>query len=66
MVKPDVKAWLNDVLKAWEDFRELEKTFVDPDGLVDRICKLYTKRDLARALLILQPLTEPRRKRRKE
>jgi len=57
----DIKKWLESILEAWEDFKELEKE-TNPDKLVQEICGLYAKKDLARALLILKPLEKPRRK----
>jgi len=51
----EIKKWLGSILEAWEDFKELEKE-TNPDKLVQEICGLYTKKDLARALLILKPL----------
>jgi len=57
----EIKKWLENILEAWEDFKELEKE-TNPDKLVQEICGLYTKKDLARALLILKPLEKPERK----
>jgi len=55
MRESEIKKWLGSILEAWEDFKELEKE-TNPDKLVQEICGLYTKNDLARALLILKPL----------
>jgi len=57
----EIRKWLENILEAWEDFKELEKE-TDPDRMVEEICELYTKKDLARALLILKPLEKPGRK----
>jgi hypothetical protein len=54
----EIKRWLKSILEAWEDFKELEKE-TNPDEMVQEICRLYTKEDLARALLILKPLEKP-------
>lgn len=61
MRESKIKKWLESILEAWEDFKELEKE-TNPDKLVKEICGLYTKEDLARALLILKPLEKPERK----
>jgi len=61
MKELEIKKWLESILEAWEDFKELEKE-TNPDKLVQEICRLYKKKDLARALLILKPLKKPERK----
>lgn len=58
MRESEIKNWLESILEAWEDFKELEKE-TNPDEVVQIICRLYTKKDLARALLILKPLEKP-------
>lgn len=61
MSESEIKKWLESILEAWEDFKELERE-MNLDKLVQEICGLYTKKDLARALLILKTLEKPERK----
>ena len=58
MKDAEIKKWLDNILEAWEDFKEVEKE-TSPDRIVEEICKLYTKKNLAQALLILKPLQKP-------
>lgn len=58
MKDAEIKKWLDNILEAWEDFKEIEKE-ASPDKIVEQICKLYTKKKLAQALLILKPLEKP-------
>ena len=55
-----IKKWLDNILEAWEDYKELEVE-EKLDNTVKRICKLYSKSELARALLILKPLEKPKK-----
>ena len=55
-----IKKWLGGILEAWEDYKELEAE-EKPNETVKRICKLYSKSELARALLILKPLEKPKK-----
>jgi len=59
----EIKKWVESILEAWEDFKELEKE-TNPEKLVQEMCRVYTKEDLARALLILKPLEKSGRKQR--
>ena len=54
-----IKEWLDNILESWKDYKELEAG--EPDEIVEQICKLYSKSDLARALLILKPLEKPKK-----
>ena len=58
MKHAEIKKWLDNILEAWKDFKEIEKEAA-PDEIVEEICRLYTKKNLAQALLILKPLVEP-------
>jgi len=58
MKDAEIKKWLDNILEAWEDFKEIEKETA-PDKIVEQICKLYAKKKLAQALLILKPLEKP-------
>jgi len=58
MKHAEIKKWLDNILEAWEDFKEIEKE-TSPDEIVEEICRLYTKKNLAQALLILKPLVKP-------
>ena len=58
MKESEIEKWLESILEAWEDFKELEKER-NPDKMVQKICGLYTKKQLAQALLILKPLEKP-------
>ena len=58
MKDAEIKKWLGNILEAWEDFKEVEKE-ASPNKIVEEICKLYTKKNLAQALLILKPLVKP-------
>jgi hypothetical protein len=58
MKDAEIKKWLDNILETWEDFKEIEKE-ASPDKIVEEICRLYTKKNLAQALLILKPLIKP-------
>jgi len=60
MREATIKKWLNNILEAWKDYKELE-TEEKPNETVKLICKLYSKSDLARALLILKPLEKSKK-----
>jgi len=55
-----IKKWLDNILGAWEDYKELEAEG-KPNETIKQICKLYSKSELAKALLILKPLEKPRK-----
>ncbi len=58
MREATIKKWLDNILEAWKDYEELEAE-ERPNETVKQICKLYSKGELARALLILKPIEKP-------
>lgn len=64
MKDTEIKKWLDDILEAWGDFKEVEKEAA-LDKMVEEICKLYTKKNLAQALLILKTLEKHEHKPKK-
>ena len=57
MKDAEIKKWLDNILEAWEDFKAIEGEAA-LDKIVEEICRLYTKKSLAQALLILRPLVK--------